>query len=141
MFEEEKRRRAEELGEEIIWALADGFLLYWHPVYLSAILDIHFLTCSLQDVVRELDIRLFLRVSHKTLKQRRDNRYGYHTAGMNSSYQWYRSLTAHMGTPQIRSTDTSTLPTRGFILEGPTRILGRHSMASIPQGTSQNVPK
>jgi len=24
---------AEERGEEIIWALVDGFLLYWNPVY------------------------------------------------------------------------------------------------------------
>ena len=23
---------AEEEGEEITWALVDGFLLYWHPV-------------------------------------------------------------------------------------------------------------
>ena len=77
---------AEEQGEEIIWALADGFLLYWHPVCLSAILTTQLLTNYLQDVVRELDIRLFLRVSCKTLKHRRDNRNGYHTAGTNASY-------------------------------------------------------
>ena len=55
---------------------------------------------ALQDIARELDIRLFLRVSHKTLKHRRDNRYGYHTAGMNppdlSSRP--RSLMAHIAT-------------------------------------------
>ena len=32
---------------------------------------------ALQDIVRELDIRLFLRVSPKTLKHRRDERNGY----------------------------------------------------------------
>ena len=51
------------------------------------------MTYPLQDIVRELDIRLFLRVSHKTLKHRRDNRYGYHTAGTHASYL-YSSIVA-----------------------------------------------
>ena len=57
-------------------------------------------TCALQDIVCKLDIRLFLRVSHKTLKHRRDNRYGYHTAGTNASYlcSSIHSLTAHIRT-------------------------------------------
>lgn len=50
-------------GIDIVWGLVDGFLLYWHP-----------------DVVRELDVRLFLRVSYDTLKERRERRFGYHTA-------------------------------------------------------------
>jgi hypothetical protein len=74
---------AEEQGVEIIWALADGFLLYWHPVCLSSIPNMRALTCFLQDIVRELDTRLFLRVSPKTLKHRRDDRNGYRTAGKN----------------------------------------------------------
>ncbi|KAL0579764.1 ribosylnicotinamide kinase [Marasmius crinis-equi] len=54
---------AESGGERIIWGLVDGFLLYWHP-----------------DVIQQLDIRIFLRVPHDTLKRRRHERHGYHTA-------------------------------------------------------------
>ncbi|GJJ06036.1 hypothetical protein Clacol_000223 [Clathrus columnatus] len=49
--------------EKIIWAILDGFLMYWH-----------------QDVIDQLDIRLFLRVPNDVLKQRRHERHGYHTA-------------------------------------------------------------
>ncbi|KAI0930651.1 hypothetical protein AcV5_007310 [Taiwanofungus camphoratus] len=50
-------------GEQISWVLVDGFLLYWHP-----------------EVVEQLDVRVFLRVPHDVLKQRRHERHGYHTA-------------------------------------------------------------
>ncbi|KAI0675076.1 P-loop containing nucleoside triphosphate hydrolase protein [Trametes maxima] len=52
-----------EHGEEIKWVMVDGFLLYWHP-----------------EVVDKLDVRVFLRVPEKVLKQRRHERHGYHTA-------------------------------------------------------------
>ncbi|CAL1708056.1 unnamed protein product [Somion occarium] len=57
--EEEHRQR----GEQLIWVLVDGFLLYWHP-----------------EVVDTLDVRIFLRVPEEVLKQRRHERHGYHTA-------------------------------------------------------------
>ncbi|KAL4252620.1 P-loop containing nucleoside triphosphate hydrolase [Abortiporus biennis] len=57
----EQERR--QLGEQIIWVMVDGFLLYWD-----------------MDVVDTLDVRIFLRVPHDVLKQRRHERHGYHTA-------------------------------------------------------------
>ncbi|KZT65959.1 P-loop containing nucleoside triphosphate hydrolase protein [Daedalea quercina L-15889] len=56
-------REHEERGERLIWVIVDGFLLYWHP-----------------EIVEQLDVRLFLRVPHDVLKQRRHERHGYHTA-------------------------------------------------------------
>ncbi|KAI0693017.1 P-loop containing nucleoside triphosphate hydrolase protein [Cytidiella melzeri] len=53
----------EKTGERIVWVLVDGFLLYWD-----------------QDVIDSLDVRVFLRVPEKVLKQRRHERHGYHTA-------------------------------------------------------------
>ncbi|KAF8893914.1 P-loop containing nucleoside triphosphate hydrolase protein [Infundibulicybe gibba] len=61
VFEKIKKERAE--GEEIVWGLVDGFLLYWHP-----------------EVIEQLDTRVFLRVPHDVLKKRRHERHGYHTA-------------------------------------------------------------
>ena len=34
-----------------------------------------------QEVIDKLDVRIFLRVPHDVLKQRRHERHGYHTAG------------------------------------------------------------
>ncbi|TRM67931.1 hypothetical protein BD626DRAFT_480229 [Schizophyllum amplum] len=63
-FEELAERTCEKREEEqIIWGLVDGFLLYWHP-----------------EVLEQLDIRFFLRVPERVLKQRRHERHGYHTA-------------------------------------------------------------
>ena len=45
-----------------------------------------------QDVVDKLDYRIFLRVPHDVLKQRRHDRHGYHTAGRNA-------LSPHCSTP------------------------------------------
>ncbi|KAH9941030.1 P-loop containing nucleoside triphosphate hydrolase protein [Amylocystis lapponica] len=59
----ERWRDHREADENITWVLVDGFLLYWHP-----------------EVVKLLDVRVFLRVSHEVLKQRRNERSGYHTA-------------------------------------------------------------
>ncbi|EKM54169.1 uncharacterized protein PHACADRAFT_185131 [Phanerochaete carnosa HHB-10118-sp] len=53
----------EKAGETLIWVLVDGFLLYWN-----------------QAVIDSLDVRVFLRVPHDALKQRRHERHGYHTA-------------------------------------------------------------
>ncbi|KAH7912288.1 P-loop containing nucleoside triphosphate hydrolase protein [Hygrophoropsis aurantiaca] len=53
----------EKLGEKIIWGILDGFLLYWH-----------------QEVIDELDARIFLRVPHDVLKKRREERQIYFTA-------------------------------------------------------------
>ncbi|KAF9512139.1 hypothetical protein BS47DRAFT_1330451 [Hydnum rufescens UP504] len=50
-------------GEEIQWVIVDGFLLYWD-----------------KGIADQLDIRLFLRVPHDVLRQRRHARHGYHTA-------------------------------------------------------------
>ncbi|KAF7321387.1 Fumarate reductase [Mycena kentingensis (nom. inval.)] len=57
----------DELGRDsdVIWGLVDGFLLYWHP-----------------DVIDQLDVRIFLRVPHDTLRDRRHARHGYHTAAV-----------------------------------------------------------
>ncbi|KAI9066583.1 Flavocytochrome c [Trametes sanguinea] len=62
-------RQHRENGEEVKWVLVDGFLLYWHP-----------LLSALQEVVKRLDVKVFLRVPHDVLKQRRHDRHGYHTA-------------------------------------------------------------
>ncbi|KAJ8076940.1 ribosylnicotinamide kinase [Marasmius tenuissimus] len=61
---ERLEKEAESQGEKIVWGLVDGFLLYWHP-----------------DVIKQLEVRIFLRVPHDTLKRRRHERHGYHTAG------------------------------------------------------------
>ncbi|KIJ67470.1 hypothetical protein HYDPIDRAFT_84316 [Hydnomerulius pinastri MD-312] len=50
-------------GVYIKWRLVDGFLLYWD-----------------KEVIDQLDIRIFLRVPHDVLKERREERHGYHTA-------------------------------------------------------------
>ncbi|KAJ7072558.1 P-loop containing nucleoside triphosphate hydrolase protein [Mycena amicta] len=50
-------------NKDVIWGLVDGFLLYWHP-----------------EVIEQLDVRIFLRVPHNVLRDRRHARHGYHTA-------------------------------------------------------------
>lgn len=52
-----------EAGTKIMWAIVDGFLLYWNL-----------------DVIAELDVRIMLRVPHDVLEKRRHERHGYHTA-------------------------------------------------------------
>jgi len=58
----EEERKAQ--GEQVVWAMVDGFLLYWYP-----------------EVFQALDVRIFLRIPYDALKQRRHERQGYHTAG------------------------------------------------------------
>ncbi|OBZ67277.1 Nicotinamide riboside kinase [Grifola frondosa] len=58
-IDEEHRKR----GECVVWVMVDGFLLYWNA-----------------EVVDNLDVRVFLRVPHDVLRQRRHERHGYHTA-------------------------------------------------------------
>ncbi|KII83305.1 hypothetical protein PLICRDRAFT_127395 [Plicaturopsis crispa FD-325 SS-3] len=55
--------KGEGKGEEVVWGLVDGFLLYWDPT-----------------VVANLDIRILLRVPRAELERRREERRGYHTA-------------------------------------------------------------
>ncbi|KAG6897724.1 hypothetical protein C0992_011934 [Termitomyces sp. T32_za158] len=57
------RQKREQEGEKIIWGLVDGFLLYWN-----------------QEVIDQLDVRIFLRVPEPVLRKRRHERHGYHTA-------------------------------------------------------------
>ncbi|EKM80775.1 hypothetical protein AGABI1DRAFT_105715 [Agaricus bisporus var. burnettii JB137-S8] len=59
----QEEKKAQENGVKIIWALVDGFLLYWH-----------------KEVIAELGVRVMLRVPHDVLKRRRHERHGYHTA-------------------------------------------------------------
>ncbi|KAL4074345.1 P-loop containing nucleoside triphosphate hydrolase protein [Scleroderma citrinum] len=56
-FEEVERQARENHGLEIIWVLVDGFLLYWD-----------------HESMDELDVRIFLRVCHDTLMERRRER-------------------------------------------------------------------
>ncbi|KAJ7647557.1 P-loop containing nucleoside triphosphate hydrolase protein [Roridomyces roridus] len=63
VFENLAAQRAADGAEEIVWGLVDGFLLYWNP-----------------QVIEQLDVRIYLRVPHDVLRQRRHERHGYHTA-------------------------------------------------------------
>ncbi|KAL1740697.1 hypothetical protein HDZ31DRAFT_46976 [Schizophyllum fasciatum] len=60
---EELAKRESDQGEQLVWGLVDGFLLYWNS-----------------EVLKQLDIRFFLRVPEEVLKKRRHERHGYHTA-------------------------------------------------------------
>ena len=79
-------------GERIVWGLVDGFLLYWDEVSSASVSGgdsgaqklrnaIDRAMMFPQEVVSRLDARFFLRVPHDVLKQRREERSGYHTAG------------------------------------------------------------
>ncbi|KAG5350493.1 hypothetical protein C0989_010800 [Termitomyces sp. Mn162] len=57
------QKQHEQQGEKVIWGLVDGFLLYWN-----------------QEVIDEIDVRVFLRVPEPVLRKRRHERHGYHTA-------------------------------------------------------------
>jgi len=63
LFESFRAKRAADGGEDIVWGLVDGFLLYWHA-----------------EVIAQLDVRIYLRVPHDVLRARRHERHGYHTA-------------------------------------------------------------
>ncbi|KZT24191.1 P-loop containing nucleoside triphosphate hydrolase protein [Neolentinus lepideus HHB14362 ss-1] len=60
---EEAAKEWDARGERVVWALLDGFLLYWD-----------------KEVVDSLDVRIFLRVPYDVLRKRREERHGYHTA-------------------------------------------------------------
>jgi nicotinamide/nicotinate riboside kinase len=68
-------------GEKIVWGLVDGFLLYWNEVSLVWDCEWVLLIWVDQDVIAQLDVRIFLRVPHDVLRKRRHERHGYHTAG------------------------------------------------------------
>ena len=57
-----KRNLVKRLDEDILFCLVDGFLLYPDP-----------------SVVKELDVRLFVRAPYEKLKARREARSGYVT--------------------------------------------------------------
>jgi len=63
VFEGLAAQRSADGDEEIVWGLVDGFLLYWNL-----------------EVIEQLDVRIYLRVPHDVLRQRRHERHGYHTA-------------------------------------------------------------
>ncbi|KAG5646838.1 hypothetical protein DXG03_002215 [Asterophora parasitica] len=63
VFEGLRKEREQNAQEKIVWGLVDGFLLYWN-----------------QDVIDQLDVRVFLRVPEEILRKRRHERHGYHTA-------------------------------------------------------------
>ncbi|KAF5385768.1 hypothetical protein D9615_002339 [Tricholomella constricta] len=63
VFEGIRREREQNGQERIVWGLVDGFLLYWN-----------------QEVIDQLDVRIFLRVPEEVLRKRRHERHGYHTA-------------------------------------------------------------
>jgi hypothetical protein len=71
LFAEKVRARERERGERIVWGLLDGFLVYWCKVSAASCAVYNLLTGLMQDVVRELDARLFLRVPRAVLQQRR----------------------------------------------------------------------
>ncbi|KAG6861683.1 hypothetical protein C0995_013252 [Termitomyces sp. Mi166 len=70
------RKERERQGEKLIWGLVDGFLLYWDQD-LKRLAD---KTDGRQEVIDELDVRIFLRVPEPVLRKRRHERHGYHTA-------------------------------------------------------------
>ncbi|KIJ50607.1 hypothetical protein M422DRAFT_27227 [Sphaerobolus stellatus SS14] len=62
------RDHLEKYGERIVWAIVDGFLMYWD-----------------ERVISNLDLRVLMRVPESVLKQRRHERHGYHTADQSDS--------------------------------------------------------
>lgn len=70
-------------GEQVLWVLVDGFLLYWHKVWANILnFSSEFQTIRFfQEVVDQLDVRVMLRVPHDVLLSRRHHRSGYYTAG------------------------------------------------------------
>ncbi|KAF9467324.1 P-loop containing nucleoside triphosphate hydrolase protein [Collybia nuda] len=64
VFEKIKRDKEIKDDERVVWGLVDGFILYWN-----------------EEVMDQLDVRIFLRVPEEVLKKRRHERSGYHTAG------------------------------------------------------------
>jgi len=63
VFDRIRKERETDGRDKIVWGLVDGFLLYWN-----------------QDVIDQLDVRIFLRVPEEVLRKRRHERHGYHTA-------------------------------------------------------------
>jgi nicotinamide/nicotinate riboside kinase len=59
-------------GEAIVWYIVDGFVLFWDKVSWRQRIGL-----TNKAIVDMLDIRIFLRVPHDILKQRRDERQVY----------------------------------------------------------------
>ena len=92
-----RREWEEKESVEIVWGLVDGFLLYWDPVRVCGYLSsAGLIGGTFQEVVSALDSRLFLRVPHDVLKQRRHERHGYHTAGQSTSTLSSHSYESHL---------------------------------------------
>ncbi|KAG6886310.1 hypothetical protein C0993_006720 [Termitomyces sp. T159_Od127] len=71
------RKEREQEGEKVIWGLVDGFLLYWNQNLQQ---DCDNEADGRQEVIDQLDVRIFLRVPEPVLRKRRHERHGYHTA-------------------------------------------------------------
>ncbi|KAG8746322.1 ribosylnicotinamide kinase [Ceratobasidium sp. 414] len=68
-------------GFNVIWALLDGFLLYWDGVSTFEIKSSKAAYNNrLQEVVDQLDVKIFMRIPEGVLQKRRHERHGYHTA-------------------------------------------------------------
>ncbi|KAF8479469.1 P-loop containing nucleoside triphosphate hydrolase protein, partial [Gautieria morchelliformis] len=79
------KEHQEKHGARLVWAIVDGFLMYWNKACFCFIVLLPFRPERLhltvhQKAIDQLDIRVFLRVPHDVLKQRRHERHGYHTA-------------------------------------------------------------
>jgi nicotinamide/nicotinate riboside kinase len=80
------KEHREKYGVRLVWAIVDGFLMYWNKACFRFIAlfpvraELLHLTVH-QKAIDQFDIRVFLRVPHDVLKQRRHERHGYHTAG------------------------------------------------------------
>jgi nicotinamide/nicotinate riboside kinase len=81
VFEDLKREQERKGGQKIIWGLVDGFLLYWNKVRMQKRCLCIAKDDETQEVIDQLDVRIFLRVPHDVLKKRRFERHGYHTLG------------------------------------------------------------
>ncbi|CAE6430367.1 unnamed protein product [Rhizoctonia solani] len=67
-------------GIDVIWALLDGFLLYWDKVMSFSVFRVGINLTGLQEVVDQLDVKIFVHVPEEVLRKRRHERHGYHTA-------------------------------------------------------------
>ncbi|PVF98087.1 P-loop containing nucleoside triphosphate hydrolase protein [Serendipita vermifera] len=67
-FQSLSNRHMERNGEELVLAIVEGWVLYWHP-----------------EVMNQVDIRIFLQGNYEEMKERRERRQGYVT---DTGYVW-----------------------------------------------------
>ncbi|KAJ3575354.1 hypothetical protein NP233_g1165 [Leucocoprinus birnbaumii] len=88
---EEWRRKSERIasdhlekyGEKLVWALIDGFLLYWDEARttISSAVCLKSWLIMLKRIVSDLDMRVFLRVPEDVARKRREARAYYTPEG------------------------------------------------------------